>query len=732
MLTINKEVDGNLILSDSFTNKIELESINSEYVYTIYMIKDIMELTTFVHNVEGELNSRTLDVDFTFSPSNQNKWGEWLCMEIGNNNKLPDSISPDKYYDIKIRWKRTGSNTTGSIKIGGFTWSGKYLVNDTNSVINNLSYGQSIIIRPENVYKVFKITGLDITTQGETSTASLDIKYRFTQNKGINWSNWEYLTYDNITTIKTTPIKFIWFEFSVTRVGTSQNGYVGIIDINLTGDIQNVTADGKKTNLFSLRDCCKKSGTGATNIDTLVPMQSADSCDIPDIFKNISSDSDKMSKLFNPYNLKKESQVVSMLNTSVNQTFGVAVLYFATSPDSNGIDYTYNEYQLYNIVDYKDIKITVDKNQFPDNQITFNMFDLGLFETFEVQISKEVFKSVFGIEKRPNKEDFLYLCDLSRMYQVEHAQAFRDFNNTSTYYKIVLTKFNKKANVIPQNTDIANTVNDLLKNSSLEDLFSTQISNDRKNVANKPEMATLSKDLVRYKYAAIINKELIENSDLVIASSYYDMNYTIEGENNVAIKYFNSDSYVRKGDNRAFTFWFKFTDYVVNVNHNLLYNYDEVNSVGYKVNIYNDNITVTLNDTSYNLSITNKIADNVWYCYIVNIDQRDRKIQHYLYSRNVDDGKQNEAKYLNSSALKLVKKTEVYLEPVEFEFDSNTTNLLIKKSPIYLTNIKIYNVTIDEASHTKVLNQNIVRESEYIILCDVCNRKVTLANYPYN
>ncbi len=67
-----------------------------------------------------------------------------------------------------------------------------------------------------------------------------------------------------------------------------------------------------------------------------------------------------------------------------------------------------------------------------------NQFDLSLFDSFEVHIPKDTFKSVFGVEKRPSKEDFLWFCEVNRMYQVEHAQQFRNFNNSALYYKVML------------------------------------------------------------------------------------------------------------------------------------------------------------------------------------------------------------------------------------------------------------------------------------------------------
>jgi hypothetical protein len=56
-----------------------------------------------------------------------------------------------------------------------------------------------------------------------------------------------------------------------------------------------------------------------------------------------------------------------------------------------------------------------------------NQFDLNLFDTMEAHITKQQFKEIFGPQRRP-KEDF---CNVNRMYQVDHAQQFRSFNNAA-------------------------------------------------------------------------------------------------------------------------------------------------------------------------------------------------------------------------------------------------------------------------------------------------------------
>ena len=147
--------------------------------------------------------------------------------------------------------------------------------------------------------------------------------------------------------------------------------------------------------------------------------------------------------------------------------FGHDIVYFLTDPDKKGTDFTFHEYQLYNYVCSDIIKASVDGNNFPDNQIIMNQFDLSLFDSFEIHIPKETFKKTFGVEKRPSKEDFLWFCEINRMFQVEHAQQFRNFNNSALYYKVMLKKYSQKSNIIGVNQTITDKVKELTKNSTI-------------------------------------------------------------------------------------------------------------------------------------------------------------------------------------------------------------------------------------------------------------------------
>jgi hypothetical protein len=177
--------------------------------------------------------------------------------------------------------------------------------------------------------------------------------------------------------------------------------------------------------------------------------------------------------------------LLQKLSNDSQMIFGHRVIYFATDPDKKGTDHIINEYQLYNVVCEGELKISVDGNQFPDSQIVMNQFDLNLFETFQVHVTKQQFKELFGPQRRPAKEDFLYFCDLNRMYSVDHAQQFRNFNNAAVYYKLVLKKYNKTANINFADNNIKTTVNNLTKNTTIDELFSPEISEQKEAIANK-------------------------------------------------------------------------------------------------------------------------------------------------------------------------------------------------------------------------------------------------------
>jgi hypothetical protein len=438
---------------------------------------------------------------------------------------------------------------------------------------------------------------------------------------------------------------------------------------------------------------------------------------------------DAQALLYNPYNQNTAVNLLNQLSNDAQLMFGHKVIYFATDPDKNGYDYSLHEYSLYNIVCQGDLRISVENNNFPDSQVVMNQFDLNLFSTMEVHVTKEQFKQIFGVQRRPSKEDFLYFCNLNRMYIVDHAQQFRSFNNSAVYYKLILKKYNQKSNIQSGTTEIKNQMDMLTQNSTIDSLFGIEIAQDKASIANKDQFKPLTKDPIRLKYLATIDKELIENASTVISKSHYDLSSVDFGT--PGVEYFNLDPLLEVSDNIGFTIWFSLNNYILDEYYNMFDYYDNQNNLGWSVNLTNDKVIVMLNENQYDFDFGTgdviELEEETWYCYVLNIDQRNRKMSQYIYKRNVE--LEDDAARLKSTVLKKVHSNEQTIDPVNYQLEG--IDPVILGSDMKLTNVRLFLDTIPEDTHNKILNQYVIREdSKYLVFADNANTRITLPNFP--
>ena len=731
MYSVDKNtLTGVISITETFATGEEPQfvGIGDTYIQSILNLSDIEKFKTFDYNSSGTSNSRYLNTYYRISRNNTT-WTGWS--ELNSTILNFQTVDPKDPMYIDIKWERAGTSDIGTIKLLDYTLNGAVArsITDGESIITLNTTNTSIVIKPPYIYKVFKIDDIEILSSGDITNAN--IKYRFSQDYGRTVSQWEPLTKENISNVRINPVRFFQIEYLIEYSGSS---IVKIFDINLIGDFQNVTLDAQKTNLYGVRENCSCLMLGivggtASDSNSTSGLLDGSSCDASPL-KPLTPDD--ISKLFQPYQQTQAVNLLNQLSNDSTQMFGHDVVYFLTDPDKKGIDFTFHEYQLYNYVCSEMMKIAVDGNNFPDNQIAMNQFDLSLFDSFEVHIPKEMFKKAFGVEKRPSKEDFLWFCNLNRMFQVEHAQQFRNFNNSALYYKVMLKKYVQKSNIIGVNQTITDKVKELTKNSTIDELFGLENSLDKKDVANKEQFRPLTRDVLRTEILVDIDKELIENSTNIISKSNYDLNSITY--QSTGVTYRNFRDYFKVSDNFSFMLWFNINNYTVNDSYNFIKYYDDTNSLGFKINLESDVISFTLNTDSYNFAIgvtgnANALQEGTWYSYLVNVDQRQRKINQWIYKRNTDV--ESDASSIDSTILKKVYSQENDLTIVNFELEN--TNATILGSDMKITNIRLFNDIVPESEHSKLLNQAIIGEDyRYLIFADNANMRLTLPNYPLN
>ena len=712
-------------------------SIGSEYALSFTELERVKSFYKFQYDTLGMTNTRYLDNFYRISRDGKS-WSAWMALDR-HFAGFPIIDTKDHLY-IDIKWVRAGTSDIGSIRILEYYLEGELdrdVVDDGSAV--QLQPGKTLIMKAPFIYKVFGISDIEILSNSDLSNVA--IKYRYSQDSERTWSDWELFTKENMTTKRINPIRFFQIEYSIENKSSTN---ISIQDINVIGDVQNVSNDYFKSNLMGIRECCKSNmagytdskgnfvqGTGA-NSGSIGSSIGGSSCATDSALPKMTND--EKANLYNPYQQNTAMDLLTKLSTDAQQVFGHETIYFCTDADKKGQDHTMHEYQLFNVVCDGSIKVSVEGNQFPDSQIVMNQFDLNLFEQMEVHITKQAFKEIFGPQRRPSKEDFLYFCNLNRMYQVDHAQQFRNFNNAAVYYKLHLKKYSQKANVKAGTPEIADTLKNLTKNTTLDELMGIENSQDKASIANKDQLKTLSKDPIRLEYKAEIDKELIENSSTIISKSNYDLSSVDHGS--VAVKYKNLDTLLKVSDNIAFTIWFKLQNYVMDEVYNFFHYYDEANSLGWKANLINDDIIVTANNTSYSLNLkgiatndTIALDEDVWYCYVMNIDQRNRDLQQFVYKRDVVD--EADAAMSMSTILHQVYKNSQTIVPFEYILEGNYCELL--GSDMRATNLRLFADIIPENYHNKILNQYIVgNDSKYLVFADNATTRIYLPNLPFN
>ena len=735
---ISDTLNGTLVISDQFSITSPTSSsdatpyfynIGDEHSITFTNIMDVDKLKKFTYDTLGTTDTRFITSTYRLSRDGSN-WSIWQELKSDIDNFPP--VDPKDPLFIDVKWIRGGSSTIGIVRLLDYKLEGTLVRNiELGDLPIGLKAGESTILKAPFIYKVFKIDDIEIITS--SSLLDVNIKYRFSQDSSRTWSNWEPLTKENITSVRVNPIRFFQIEYSIeNNSGIS----IGIQDINLIGDFQNVSKDYFKTNLYGIRECCQSNvsgyydsnGTFIPNTSSTGISNSGGQCDTNSLYSLTSEDK---TQLYNPYQQNTAINLLNKLSSDAQQIFGHRVTYFVTDPDKQGQDHSLNEYQLYNVVCDGNIKVSIEGNNFPDSQIVMNQFDLNLFETMEAHITKQQFKEIFGPQRRPSKEDFLFFCDLNRMYQVEHAQQFRNFNNSAIYYKLILKKYTQKANVKAGTPEIKNKLAELTKNTTIEELFGVEIKQDKDAVANKDQYKTLTKDPIRMDYFAQIDKELIENSSNIISKSNYDLATIDFGS--VAVRYKNMDTYIKKGDNIGYMAWFNIHNYVVDDVYNLFNLYDSTNDLGWKANLVNDNLIVNISGSTYSYNITGATISNTigldedtWYCYLVNIDQRLRTITQYIYKRNTDD--EDDAQNLPNTLLQLVYENTQDMVPVEFQLEGVFAEIFA--SDMKMTNIRLFTDILPKEGHNKLLNQAIIGESsKYLVFADNANTRLNLPNY---
>lgn len=700
-------------------------------------VQSLTNLTSWSHEVLNTDDDNYFVVDYRWTFDNVT-WTSWITMPTDFNNFLDPNTSQNIWFQIRYTFVTDGTLDSTLMELD---ITGTRTINPIFQPVV-LTNNEPVVYTNQDTYKVYNATDFAVyLSSGDI--ADLDINFRYTQNQGRAWSPWVPLTAENLVATKFDPIRFCNFQFAFQNTGA---GSISMFDMELIGEFQNVTAGYKTIARLGLKTQCNPLISGAT------PTCDGDDLCCTACSEGVSpwnSDIDNC-KLCNGSNIQNlndrsiwEAQIklYEDLNEFQNQANSWKVTYALTDPDKKGTDVILHEHALVNVVDYKDLQMIVPDNQFPTDGISFSGMDLDLIQSFEVHITKKEFKSKFGVEFRPSKRDVLYLCDLNQLWEVDQMFPKRGFANAEIYYRVILKKYNDKANRnLGTSTGAKNLIDALTKHTNLDDLFGIQVNNEIKKVTKDVD-ANVTDPSQQYTPTTIISiresmnalvtisAETIWNASLEVARSVYSM--PVKSAGIELVKYNGKDKVLGKGDNRALSMWFKTEEFNQDWDWTLFSNYDYVNDKGYKLTMAQGAMTFTLNNTPYTVPVLG-LAEDTWYCILANVDQRQAKLELAIYRRQSEVGSD-----LSDSKLVLFHKMIFDIVPDEFSINETMfiggvdtfTPTVGNTNKWFVTNVRIYNQAIDKKKRNIVLNERVVHDAHLTILVDNAEATLDLPHY---
>ena len=268
---------------------------------------------------------------------------------------------------------------------------------------------------------------------------------------------------------------------------------------------------------------------------------------------------------FNPYALNRAINIEQDLSYSINTIFGHEVNYYSVQPNGRGKDIILREYNLFDVVSDKCIKVLVNKNDFGDGKPIYDSFGLVFDGPIEVHIDKKYFESFFGKGAQPRKRDIIYFPLTNRIYSIEATYLHRDFNYAPIYFKCQLIKYEKRTDVSWNDEEKEKQLHDYTVNT--KDLFGEETDNQIEKIT-KPQQYYVStyrrnEDPIRSYISnnlPIIEYDL-NNNWTIVFNSYYDLEtLSYDGEEE-AVRY-NISPILTNKDEISFTCWFKTRNFI--------------------------------------------------------------------------------------------------------------------------------------------------------------------------
>jgi len=435
--------------------------------------------------------------------------------------------------------------------------------------------------------------------------------------------------------------------------------------------------------------------------------------------------------IYDPYNLSKPTSIYSEISELSANMWGHDTQYFRVEPDQRSRDVILKEYSLYNVKEQGNLKIMVPDNEMPTREFQYDIFGMG-FEDFEIHITKGQMEAAFGPGIHPRPRDYMYIPIMNRMYEVSSVSFADEFNQTMTYWRLMLSKYEERtSSIIDTDTVEGQAMEQQLDDlyTGVEEVFGAEQKDEFEKTTKSTQYQTVFSEVGdgvrdRIHNGLVISDKELRNKWTIVAKNHYDLESV--KDRGIECLLYKKFSQLPNTNNLAITTWFKPNMTSATQEQTIFDGWQ--GGKGIKITVNQTFIKAYINDLILEYGFATPPVNGNWYGLVYNLNNKYLNTSANVYKLNP-----------NSNKLTSMPVSDTLENVMDHNFEITAAQGWVTQKQYSLmpgnlavTNIRLFNQTIGKDQHTNMLQQYIVRDSHLAEIIDNAVPSIQLRKYNQN
>jgi hypothetical protein len=435
--------------------------------------------------------------------------------------------------------------------------------------------------------------------------------------------------------------------------------------------------------------------------------------------------------IYDPYNLSKPTAIYSEISELSANMWGHDTQYFRVEPDQRSRDVILKEYSLYNVKEQGNLKIMVPDNEMPTREFQYDIFGMG-FEDFEIHITKGQMEAAFGPGIHPRPRDYMYIPIMNRMYEVSSVSFADEFNQTMTYWRLMLSKYEERtSSIIDTDTAEGQAMEQQLDDlyTGVEEVFGAEQKDEFEKTTKSTQYQTVFSEVGdgvrdRIHNGLVISDKELRNKWTIVAKNHYDLESV--KDRGIECLLYKKFSQLPNTNNLAITTWFKPNMTSATQEQTIFDGWQ--GGKGIKITVNQTFIKAYINDLILEYGFATPPVNGNWYGLVYNLNNKYLNTSANVYKLNP-----------NSNKLTSMPVSDTLENVMDHNFEITAAQGWVTQKQYSLmpgnlavTNIRLFNQTIGKDQHTNMLQQYIVRDSHLAEIIDNAVPSIQLRKYNQN